>query len=104
MKSEPEGPVLRQKEELGAESRKDLSPFCTCRDLSCPFHPTNHDRGCAPCIAKNLNRKEIPSCFFHLVEKEHSGDGYGFEDFAKSVLRGGDSPDQPDTAAQDGRE
>ena len=64
------------------------SPFCTCRDLACPFHPTNHDRGCAPCIAKNLKMREIPSCFFHMAEKEHTG-GYTFEDFAKSVLRNG---------------
>ena len=104
MKSESERPVLPTREETDADSGKNLSPFCTCTDLSCPFHPTNHDRGCAPCIAKNLKRKEIPSCFFHLAEQEHVGDGYGFEDFAQSVLRGGESPDRQDTAARDGRE
>ena len=104
MKSESERPVLRPREETDDKSKKDLSPLCTCKDLSCPFHPTNHDRGCAPCIAKNLKRREIPSCFFHLAEKEHVGDGYGFEDFAESVLRNADSPDRRDTAAQDGRE
>ena len=27
---------------------------CTCTDTSCPFNPANHDKGCTPCIAKNL--------------------------------------------------
>ena len=66
---------------------KNVSSFCTCKDLTCPFHPSNHDRGCAPCIAKNLKEREIPSCFFNLVETEHIGKGYKFEDFANSVLR-----------------
>ena len=64
----------------------DLSPFCTCTDLACPLHPTNHDRGCAPCIAKNLKLKEIPSCFFNLLEDGRPRDGYRFEDFAEGVL------------------
>ena len=64
------------------------SPFCTCKDIECPFHPTNHDLGCAPCIAKNLKEREIPSCFFNMVETEHTAPGYKFEDFAKTVLNG----------------
>jgi len=28
--------------------------MCTCGDASCPNHPTCHDKGCTPCIAKNL--------------------------------------------------
>ena len=28
----------------------NISTFCTCKDSSCPFHPTNHDKGCAPYI------------------------------------------------------
>ena len=34
------------------------------------MHPSNHDKGCAPCIAKNLKQREIPSCFFNEVQKE----------------------------------
>lgn len=41
--------------------------FCTCRDLNCKLHPSNHPRGCDPCVKKNLNAGEIPSCFFRLV-------------------------------------
>ena len=66
---------------------KNLSPFCTCTDFACPMHPSNHDKGCAPCIAKNLGRREIPACFFNKVDsvKEHTT--FYFEDFAESVLR-----------------
>lgn len=72
---------------------KNVSPFCTCKDSTCPFHPSNHDRGCAPCIARNLKEREIPSCFFHLVETDHVGKGYKFEDFANSVLNAPKSKD-----------
>ncbi len=37
--------------------------FCTCTDFKCPLHPTNHDKGCDPCISKNLRKDEIPTCF-----------------------------------------
>ena len=46
---------------------ENLSKFCTCRDLKCPFHPTNHNKGCSLCIAKNLKEGEIPSCFFNKL-------------------------------------
>ena len=42
---------------------KNLSPFCTCKKLDCPLHPTKHDKGCAPCIAKNLKTKETIKYF-----------------------------------------
>ncbi|MGI6118588.1 MAG: DUF6485 family protein [Bilifractor sp.] len=32
----------------------NLSGFCTCQNLDCPLHPTRHDKGCTPCISKNL--------------------------------------------------
>ena len=41
--------------------------FCTCTDHAYPNHPTNHDRGCTPCIAKCLSQHEIPTCFFRDV-------------------------------------
>ena len=63
-----------------------LSGFCTCKNLECPLHPTRHDKGCAPCIAKNLRLKEIPSCFFNLVENAPTRPGDSFCDFARLVL------------------
>lgn len=63
-----------------------LSEFCTCKDSKCPLHPTNHNKGCSLCIAKNLKQREIPSCFFNLVDKGYNCGGYSFEDFSKLVL------------------
>ncbi|MDE5654812.1 MAG: hypothetical protein K2I46_04305, partial [Clostridia bacterium] len=57
------------------------SPFCTCKDTKCPLHPTNHDKGCSLCIAKNLQSREIPSCFFNLADPDMKRQGYTFEDF-----------------------
>ena len=65
----------------------DLSPFCTCTDHKCPMHPVNHEKGCAPCIAKNLRLKEIPSCFFNKLDMDKKPDTYYFEDFARAVMR-----------------
>ena len=65
---------------------KILSEFCTCKDYACPLHPTNHDKGCSLCIAKNIKKKEIPSCFFKVADGYPSKDGYTFEAFAKLVL------------------
>lgn len=64
---------------------KRLSTFCTCQNLDCPLHPTKHDQGCAPCIRKNLRLKEIPSCFFQLVDEAKARSGDSFEDFAEVV-------------------
>lgn len=65
----------------------NLSPFCTCKDLKCPFHPTNHDKGCAPCIAKNLKQGEIPSCFFNSLDSAGKASGYTYNDFAEAVKK-----------------
>ncbi|WP_066684986.1 DUF6485 family protein [Christensenella intestinihominis] len=64
---------------------RNLSEFCTCRDIACKLHPTRHDKGCAPCIRKNLNSREIPSCFFNLLDHAGHPDGYSFEEFANLV-------------------
>ena len=61
-------------------------PFCTCTDYKCPMHPTNHDQGCTPCIEKNLELREIPSCFFHKVNSTKEHEDYFFEDFADVVM------------------
>ena len=60
--------------------------FCTCITISCPLHPTKHDKGCTPCIQKNLKLKEIPTCFQLLIDPENKREGDTFEDFAKAVL------------------
>lgn len=46
--------------------------FCTCQERNCKLNPCNHDRGCDPCIQKNLKAGEIPSCFFRLVSDDLS--------------------------------
>lgn len=54
--------------------------FCTCDDLTCVLNPNNPERpapGCDPCIRKNLKAREIPSCFFLLVNEDMTG----LEDF-----------------------
>lgn len=68
---------------------ENLSPFCTCSNLSCPLHPTRHNRGCAPCMAKNLKLGEVPNCMFQKVggAEERKGDTY--QDFAQAVLKKG---------------
>lgn len=65
---------------------KKLSDFCTCKDYACPLHPANHNKGCSLCIAKNIEKKEIPSCFFNAVNEYPSKDGYSFETFAQIIL------------------
>ncbi|MFR3729349.1 DUF6485 family protein [Lacrimispora sp.] len=46
--------------------------FCTCTETTCQLNPCNHDLGCDPCIRKNLNKGEIPGCFFHLIDDDTS--------------------------------
>jgi len=46
--------------------------FCTCKDSSCKLNPNSHGLGCDPCIKKNLKAREIPSCFFHLIDEDIS--------------------------------
>lgn len=60
--------------------------FCTCKDKKCPNHPSNNAGSCSRCVLKCLTANEIPSCFFNKLGKEKKGDGYTFEDFAKTVL------------------
>lgn len=66
---------------------RNLSPFCTCKDLKCPMHPTNHDKGCAPCIAKNLKLGEVPNCFFNNIGETTDRTGYTYNDFADAVKK-----------------
>ncbi|MEI8217166.1 MAG: DUF6485 family protein [Eubacteriales bacterium] len=58
--------------------------FCTCDDLKCPLHPSNHEKGCDLCIQKCLRKKEIPSCFFIDINSDIKGiDDFTYEGFAK---------------------
>ena len=66
---------------------ENMSPFCTCRDTACPMHPSNHGKGCAPCVAKNLSLGEIPSCFFNRADPDGERSSFFFEDFAEAVLK-----------------
>ena len=68
----------------------NLSEFCTCNDRACPLHPANHEKGCSLCIAKNIKKKEIPSCMFNAAGGYPSKEGYSFEAFARLVLGGKD--------------
>ena len=58
---------------------------CTCTDTSCPFNPANHDKGCTPCIVKNLKYGEIPSCFFVAIQGHDEYPGYSYQHFAQLV-------------------
>lgn len=60
----------------------NISKFCTCKNMDCPLHPTKHDKGCAPCISKNLRLKEIPNYFFNMIENAEKRTGDSFTDFA----------------------
>lgn len=64
-----------------------MTEMCSCAKLECALHPSNHDKGCTPCISKNLKTREMPSCFFNLVEGAETREGDSFKDFAKHVLR-----------------
>lgn len=67
-----------------------LSSFCTCKKLTCPLHPTNHNKGCAPCISKNLKLKEIPSCFFNTIPDTQNRAGDSYKDFAALIFNSED--------------
>ncbi|WP_300626379.1 DUF6485 family protein [uncultured Megasphaera sp.] len=61
--------------------------ICTCTNAVCPLHPSNHDKGCTPCIAKNLKTREMPNCFFNQLEDADSRNDDSYEAFAKLVLQ-----------------
>ncbi len=62
--------------------------FCTCEDSNCPLHPSNHDKGCNLCIAKNLKKGEIPTCFFKKINPDISEiKNFTIEDFVNFYLK-----------------
>jgi len=64
---------------------KNAREYCTCTDTRCPCHPVNHDEGCNLCIQKNLQQKEIPSCFFHDIDCAKPTRDWHYQDFAALV-------------------
>jgi len=46
--------------------------FCTCPDFTCKLNPHNGAKGCDPCIKKNLKAREMPTCFFKLINEDIS--------------------------------
>lgn len=66
---------------------KKIEELCTCDDYSCPYNPRNHSQGCNLCIEKNLNCREIPSCFFNMLEDTKDRTSFKWEDFAELVLK-----------------
>ena len=65
---------------------KNTAPYCTCTDLACPMHPTRHNRGCTPCVVKNLKQGEIPSCFWRTFTTTKGRSDFSKEAFAKALL------------------
>ena len=59
--------------------------FCTCHVQECLSHPYNHDKGCDPCIEKNLELGEVPACFWLNVSKVKGKTEWSADNFAKHV-------------------
>ncbi|WP_367997356.1 DUF6485 family protein [Thomasclavelia spiroformis] len=54
--------------------------------MKCLLHPSKHDKGCTPCIVKNLKVNEILSFFFNKIDNRELRESNCFKDFAKLVL------------------
>ncbi|MBS5737543.1 MAG: hypothetical protein KHW62_05980 [Clostridiales bacterium] len=61
----------------------NISKFCSCKNINCKLHPLNHNKGCSPCISKNLRTKELPNCFFNLVKNSETRKDDSFKSFSK---------------------
>ncbi|MFP4362987.1 MAG: DUF6485 family protein [Spirochaetia bacterium] len=65
---------------------KEAREHCTCQDTTCPAHPVNHEKGCFPCIQKNLVHREVPSCFFlELTDTLERRKDFSYHAFAELV-------------------
>lgn len=63
------------------------APFCTCNNRSCHVHPSKHEHGCNPCIAKNLQNNVLPRCFFQKVAKDITQEtDFSYKHFAELVI------------------
>ncbi len=69
-----------------------LKHFCTCSAVDCKLHPYQHEKGCDPCIQKNLKAGEIPGCFFRLVKEDVSElKEFTIQSFADFVYKNADN-------------
>lgn len=68
-----------------------MKHFCTCDDLNCVLNPNNPNSkvsGCDPCIRKNLKAREIPNCFFLLVDEDTTGvEDFTIDGFVEFYLK-----------------
>ena len=65
-----------------------MKHFCTCHVTACPHHPSNHDRGCDPCIKSNLEKSKMPSCMFLAVSEDLSAvKDYSIKGFVDFYLK-----------------
>ncbi|WP_246599248.1 DUF6485 family protein [Clostridium lacusfryxellense] len=56
--------------------------------VGCKLNPHNHSTGCDLCIKKNLKAREIPSCFFKLVNEDISKlKEFTIEEFVKFFIQ-----------------
>ena len=60
-----------------------MENICTCKELDCELHPTNHKNGCTPCIKENLKTKDIPNCMLYEIDPSDIRENDSFELFAK---------------------
>ncbi|OUO94385.1 DUF6485 family protein [Cloacibacillus sp. An23] len=73
----------------GDNKKTSSAPFCTCVDFACPNNPANHGRGCTPCVAACVAKREIPVCFYRKQQPDMSRDqDYSFEGFARFIMTG----------------
>ena len=75
--------------------------FCTCGNTNCRFHPSRHEEGCTLCVQKNLRRREIPSCFFTVLDGKVQREKFTFEDFAALVLAQKETRQEATSLSQD---
>ena len=62
---------MQNEKELKKQTDGAVSvPFCTCTDLACPCHPSNHDKGCAPCIASVKPRQGLRAVYSEEFKSE----------------------------------
>lgn len=51
----------------------------------------NHDKGCTPCMEKNILAGEVPSCLWNMIstreERQAIDCQYKFKDFAEMVQK-----------------
>jgi hypothetical protein len=81
-------PYIEREAKEPKDVKKSCVPFCTCVDQLCECHPVNHDKGCTPCIAKNLAVGEIPVCFFRkIVPNMDRKQDYSIKGFAEFVRK-----------------